>query len=143
MRRVAQLSFDDARRKAPAGPAVTVLPDAARVEEHLVRRAAPAVFGPVACTLAQLERGLVREARAAVAAQGARAHVRGGARLDAAARADGRGARGAHARAGAPSLVRPARPARGGRAGAPRLRDARRGASGAGDRAVRSRRRLS
>src|SRR2546428_424627 len=41
MRRAAQLSFDDARRKAPAGPALTVLPDAARVEEHLVRPGAP------------------------------------------------------------------------------------------------------
>ena len=59
MRRAAQLSFDDARRKAPAGPALTVLPDAARVEERLVRRATPAVFGIVACTLAQLERDLV------------------------------------------------------------------------------------
>ncbi|HEX9575815.1 MAG TPA: hypothetical protein VF994_17095, partial [Myxococcales bacterium] len=65
MRRVAQLSFDDARQKAPAGPALTVLPDAARVEEHVVRRAAPFVAGAVACTLAQLERELVREARAA------------------------------------------------------------------------------
>src|SRR5437867_1958722 len=65
MRRVAQLSFDDARQKAPAGPALTVLPDAARVEEHLVRRAVPFVAGRVACTLAQLERELVREARAA------------------------------------------------------------------------------
>ncbi len=65
MRKVAQLSFDDARRKAPAGPALTVLPDAARVEEHMVRRAVPFVAGPVACTLAQLERELVREARAA------------------------------------------------------------------------------
>ena len=65
MRRAAQLSFDDARRKAPAGPALTVLPDAARVEEHLVRRAVPFVAGRVACTLAQLERELIREARAA------------------------------------------------------------------------------
>src|SRR5712671_2021118 len=65
MRRVAQLSFDDARRKAPAGPALTVLPDAARVEEHVVRRAAPFVAGAVAWTLAQLERELIREARAA------------------------------------------------------------------------------
>ncbi len=69
MRRVAQLSFDDARRKAPAGPALTVLPDAARVEEHVVRRAAPFVAGTVAWTLAQLERELVREARAAGACQ--------------------------------------------------------------------------
>ncbi|HKC59397.1 MAG TPA: PD-(D/E)XK nuclease family protein [Myxococcales bacterium] len=65
MRRAAQLSFDDARRKAPAGPALTVLPDAARVDEYLVRRAAPFVAGRVASTLAQLERDLVREARAA------------------------------------------------------------------------------
>src|SRR5439155_435395 len=64
MRRVAQLSFDDARRKAPIGPPLTVLPDAARVEEHLVRRATPFVAGQVACTLLQLERELVRHARA-------------------------------------------------------------------------------
>src|SRR5437660_589338 len=64
MRRVAQLSFDDARRKAPIGPPLTVLPDAARVEEHLVRRATPFVAGQVACTLLQLERELVRNARA-------------------------------------------------------------------------------
>src|SRR6266849_582454 len=62
MRRAAQLSFDDARRKAPAGPALTVLPDAARVDEYLVRRAAPFVTGRVATTLAQLERDLVPEA---------------------------------------------------------------------------------
>src|SRR3989454_10028158 len=67
MRRVAQLSFDDARRKAPIGPPLTVLPDAARVEVHLVRRATPFVAGQVACTLLQLERELVREARAAEA----------------------------------------------------------------------------
>ena len=65
MRKASQLSFDDARRKAPAGPPLTVLPDAARVEEHLLRRAAPFVAGRVACTLAQLERDLVREARVA------------------------------------------------------------------------------
>ena len=64
MRRVAQLSFDDARRKAPAGPPLTVLPDAARVEEYLVRAAAPFVAGEVACTLLKLERELVRQARA-------------------------------------------------------------------------------
>src|SRR5437899_783970 len=64
MRRVAELSFDDARRKAPIGPPLTVLPDAARVEEHLVRRATPFVAGQVACTLLQLERELVRNARA-------------------------------------------------------------------------------
>src|SRR6267143_843020 len=64
MRRVAQLSFDDARKKAPIGPPLTVLPDAARVEEHLVRRAAPFVAGHVACTRLQLERELVQQARA-------------------------------------------------------------------------------
>jgi ATP-dependent helicase/nuclease subunit B len=65
MRKAAQLSFDDARRNVPAGPALTVLPDAARVEEHVVGRAAPFVAGRVACTLAQLERDLIREARLA------------------------------------------------------------------------------
>src|SRR3989442_238766 len=65
MRRAAQLSFDDARRKAPIGPPLTVLPDAARVEESLVRGAAPFVAGDVACTLLQLERELIRQARAA------------------------------------------------------------------------------
>jgi hypothetical protein len=64
MRRVAQLSFDDARKKVPLGPPLTVLPDAARVEEYLVRRAAPFVAGHVACTLLQLERELVQQARA-------------------------------------------------------------------------------
>ncbi|MFL5309634.1 MAG: PD-(D/E)XK nuclease family protein, partial [Myxococcales bacterium] len=64
MRRVAQLSFDDARRKAPIGPPLTVLPDAARVEEHLARRATPFVAGEVACTLLRLERELVQKARA-------------------------------------------------------------------------------
>src|SRR2546423_14451434 len=64
MRRVAQLSFDDARRKAPVGPPLTVLPDAARVEEYLVRGAAPFVAGEVACTLLKLERRLGPQARA-------------------------------------------------------------------------------
>src|SRR5438128_3653644 len=64
-RRTAQLSFTDARPRPRLGPPLTVLPDAARVEEHLVRRAAPFVAGRVACTLAELERDLVREARAA------------------------------------------------------------------------------
>src|SRR5256714_4303810 len=64
MRRVAQLSFDRARRKAPVGPPLTVLPDAARVEEYLVRGAAPFVAGEVACTLLKLERELVGQARA-------------------------------------------------------------------------------
>ena len=41
MPRSSQLSFAEApRRKAP-GTTLTVLPDAARVEEHIVRKAAP------------------------------------------------------------------------------------------------------
>src|SRR2546423_9409138 len=43
---------------------LTVLPDAARVEDHVVRRAAPFVPGPVACTFGELERDVVRAARA-------------------------------------------------------------------------------
>src|SRR3954469_17990806 len=63
MRRSPQLSFADAPpRKAP-GPALTVLPDAARVEEHVVRRAAPFAPGHLACTFGELERDLVRAAR--------------------------------------------------------------------------------
>ena len=65
MRKAAQLSFDEAPRRARAGPPLTVLPDAARVEEYVVRRAAPFAAGQTACTIAQLERELVREARAA------------------------------------------------------------------------------
>src|SRR5438270_11843147 len=65
MRRAAQLSFEDAHRRPAPGRDLTVLPDAARVEEHVLRRAAPFVAGQLACTLAELERGLVREARAA------------------------------------------------------------------------------
>jgi ATP-dependent helicase/nuclease subunit B len=65
MRKAAQLSFEDAHRRAAPGHALTVLPDAARVEEHVLGRAVPFVAGPLACTLAQLERELVREARAA------------------------------------------------------------------------------
>src|SRR5919199_4769665 len=65
VRKAAQLSFDEAPRRARAGPALTVLPDAARVEEYVVRRAEPFVAGRVACTLAQLERDLIREARLA------------------------------------------------------------------------------
>ncbi|HWE24334.1 MAG TPA: hypothetical protein VG496_10390, partial [Myxococcales bacterium] len=65
MRRVAQLSFDDAPARTSPGRALTVLPDAPRVEEHVLRRAVPFVAGQLACTLAELERGLVREARAA------------------------------------------------------------------------------
>src|SRR5438270_895870 len=65
MRRAAQLSFEDAHRRPAPGRDLTVLPDAARVEEHVLRRAAPFVAGQLACTLAELERGLLREARAA------------------------------------------------------------------------------
>jgi len=65
VRKAAQLSFDEAPRRARAGPPLTVLPDAARVEEYVVRRAAPFAAGQTACTIAQLERELVREARAA------------------------------------------------------------------------------
>src|SRR5438132_11758409 len=65
MRRAAQLSFEDASRRPAPGRALTVLPDAARVEEHVLRRAAPFVAGQLACTLAELGGGLLREARAA------------------------------------------------------------------------------
>jgi len=65
MRRAAQLSFEDAHRTPAPGRDLTVLPDAARVEEHVLRRAAPFVAGQLPCTLAELERGLLREARAA------------------------------------------------------------------------------
>lgn len=65
MQRASQLSFEDAHRRPARGPALTVLPDAARVEEHVIRRADPFVAGQLACTLAELERGLIREARAA------------------------------------------------------------------------------
>ena len=65
MRRAAQLSFEDAQRRPAPGLSLTVLPDAARVEEYVLQRAVPFVAGPLACTLAQLERDLVREARAA------------------------------------------------------------------------------
>ena len=84
MAKPAQLSFGDARpaREKRAGPgvdlragpgagvraglAVCVLPDAARVEERLARlasRGSGIVVGRQACTLAYLERELVREAR--------------------------------------------------------------------------------
>src|SRR5207248_5431418 len=42
----------------------TVLPDAARVEAHVVRRASPFATGPLACTFGELERDVVRAARA-------------------------------------------------------------------------------
>src|SRR5712691_6699035 len=60
-----QLSFADARPRR--GPRLAVLPDAARVEERLARvaRAQGFVAGKVACSLAELERELVREARRA------------------------------------------------------------------------------
>src|SRR5260221_4140246 len=49
------------------GPRLTVLPDAARVEEPLQPLARPPGFvaGPAACSVADLERGLVREAQRA------------------------------------------------------------------------------
>ena len=60
-----QLSFADLPRRR--GPRVSVLPDAARVEErlHLLAREQGFVAGRVACSLADLERELVREARKA------------------------------------------------------------------------------
>src|SRR5712692_7651903 len=60
-----QLSFEDARRRR--GLTLAVLPDAARVEERLARLARKqglAAF-KVACSLAELERELVRAARRA------------------------------------------------------------------------------
>src|ERR1700682_1119000 len=59
-----QLSFAEARRR---GPQVAVLPDAARVEERLARRGrrGGCVAGKLACSLAELERGIVREAQKA------------------------------------------------------------------------------
>ena len=60
-----QLTFADLPRRR--GPRVSVLPDAARVEERLLQlaRAQGLVAGKVACSLADLERELVREARKA------------------------------------------------------------------------------
>jgi len=62
-----QLSFAHARRRL--GPGLAVLPDAARVEERLRRLAREPgraiVAGKVACSLAELERELVREAQRA------------------------------------------------------------------------------
>jgi len=59
----AQLTFADVRPRG--GPQLTVLPDAARVEERLqqLARAQGFVAGRVACSVADLERELVREAR--------------------------------------------------------------------------------
>jgi len=59
-----QLSFADIR---PRGPRLVVLPDSARVEEWLLAAARRQGFvaGRPACTLAELERELVREARRA------------------------------------------------------------------------------
>lgn len=59
-----QLSFALTPRR---GPSVAVLPDAARVEERLARlaRQRGLVAGRVACSLAELERGLLREAQKA------------------------------------------------------------------------------
>lgn len=59
-----QLTFADLR---PRGPRIAVLPDAARVEERLLAaaRAQGFVAGRPACSVAELERELVREARRA------------------------------------------------------------------------------
>src|SRR5712671_194375 len=65
MPRSPQLSFADAPPRKASGPALTVLPDAARVEEHIVRRAAPFAPGHLACTFGELERDVTRAARAA------------------------------------------------------------------------------
>ena len=46
-----------------------MLPDSARVEEHIVRRAAPFAPGHLACTVGELERDLVRAARASDACE--------------------------------------------------------------------------
>src|SRR5437870_2711504 len=58
-----QLSFAEARPRRP----LAVLPDAARVEERLAAaaRAQRFVAGKPACSVAELERDLVREARRA------------------------------------------------------------------------------
>ena len=60
-----QLSFSLAPTRR--GPLIAVLPDAARVEERLLRlcRQRGFVAGRVACTLAELERALIREAQQA------------------------------------------------------------------------------
>src|SRR3989442_13243284 len=59
-----QLSFAEARRR---GPRIAILPDAALVEERLVRLARERVFVPgrVAYSLAELGRELIREAQRA------------------------------------------------------------------------------
>src|SRR5262249_9811597 len=59
-----QLSFAQAPRR---GPLIAVLPDSARVEERLARlaRSRGFVAGKVACSLAELERALIREAQQA------------------------------------------------------------------------------
>ena len=60
-----QLTFADVRRRR--GRPLTVLPDGARVEEKLaaLARTQGIVAGRIACTLAQLERELILEARRA------------------------------------------------------------------------------
>jgi ATP-dependent helicase/nuclease subunit B len=67
MLKATQLSLLDAAprlRQRPQGPSLAVLPDAARVEERLVRaaRAGGSVQGRVACTVAELERDVLRAA---------------------------------------------------------------------------------
>ncbi len=59
-----QLSFAEVSRR---GPLIAVLPDSARVEERLARLARERGFvaGKVACSLAELERALIREAQQA------------------------------------------------------------------------------
>jgi RecB family exonuclease len=67
MLKATQLSLLDAAprlRQRPQGPSLAVLPDAARVEERLVSaaRAGGSVQGRVACTVAELERDVLRAA---------------------------------------------------------------------------------
>ena len=65
-----QLSFGEAAPRPPpprAGPVLTVLPDAARVEEHLAQRASEGglAAGNLACTFADLQEQVVRGSGAA------------------------------------------------------------------------------
>jgi ATP-dependent helicase/nuclease subunit B len=65
----AQTQLDFTAPARPRGPLLAVLPDAARVEERLLRlaRSSALVAGKAACSLAELERELLRTARVAVA----------------------------------------------------------------------------
>ncbi|HEX4383860.1 MAG TPA: hypothetical protein VH083_12960, partial [Myxococcales bacterium] len=64
-----QTQLDFTAPPRPRGPLLAVLPDAARVEERLLRlaRGTAIVAGKAACSLAELERELLRTARVAVA----------------------------------------------------------------------------